>query len=141
MARYFGRICLKHPELNGERVSSDRHCVGCKKARSKDIIKKWKRTDKGKESARSTAQKQRDADPHIHRVKNSNRRALILNRTPVWANMDAIREVYREASEKGMSVDHYFPLKGKKVSGLHVHHNLRLMPLVENILKNNKEPE
>jgi len=27
--RYFGKVCLKHPELEGERRSSNRSCVAC----------------------------------------------------------------------------------------------------------------
>lgn len=141
MARYFGKICNKHPDLLGERVVSDKHCVGCKKARTKIAIKKWKQTEQGKESGRATAQRQRDADPHIHRAKNSARRALILDRIPVWADLQAIKEVYRAAAEQGLSVDHYYPLKGENVCGLHVHQNLRVLPLVDNIRKHNRSPE
>ena len=27
--RYFGKVCAKHPELKGERMSSNRTCLGC----------------------------------------------------------------------------------------------------------------
>lgn len=33
MTRYFGKICEKHPELNGERMKSNSACMGCKKER------------------------------------------------------------------------------------------------------------
>jgi len=35
-------------------------------------------------------------------------------------------------------VDHVLPLRGKKISGLHVHTNLQLLPGAENIAKGAK---
>jgi hypothetical protein len=35
-------------------------------------------------------------------------------------------------------VDHIIPLRGKKVSGLHVPQNIRVIPGVENMRKTNK---
>lgn len=35
MVRFFGLVCKKHPELNGERYTSSRRCVGC----NRDAIK------------------------------------------------------------------------------------------------------
>lgn len=31
MTRYFGKVCEKHPELNGERMRSNKVCMGCKR--------------------------------------------------------------------------------------------------------------
>lgn len=61
-----------------------------------------------------------------------------------WADSDAIDSLYalaRIASEhtgQVWHVDHIYPLKGKRVSGLHVEHNLQLLPAVENISKGNR---
>lgn len=66
---------------------------------------------------------------------------------PPWADREAILAVYREArrltKETGVKhhVDHYYPLKGEIVSGLHVHFNLRPIPAPDNHRKGNKMPK
>lgn len=37
--RYFGKICAKHPDLNGERLVSNRRCVSCSKEKNQLSIK------------------------------------------------------------------------------------------------------
>lgn len=71
------------------------------------------------------------------------RRAAKMQRTPAWADQDAIQAVYAQA--KAMTdatgivhhVDHEIPLQGRRVSGLHVENNLRVIPAVDNIKKHN----
>lgn len=58
-------------------------------------------------------------------------------RTPLWADMDRIIEMYRNCPE-GFQVDHIIPLSGEKVSGLHVPENLQYLPAEENNRKRNK---
>lgn len=72
------------------------------------------------------------------------RRTKKMNATPAWSDPRKIREVYAEAKrielETGvkMHVDHVIPLRGKTVSGLHVHYNLRPLPAVDNVKKGNR---
>lgn len=72
------------------------------------------------------------------------RHSAELQRTPAWANHAAIRAVYQEAARLALEtgiphdVDHVVPLRGRLVSGLHVHNNLRPLPAKENRAKNNK---
>lgn len=63
--------------------------------------------------------------------------------TPLWADLDAIKEAYRKADcitkETGVpqDVDHIIPLQGEYVCGLHVGNNLRALPRSENRAKSN----
>lgn len=67
-------------------------------------------------------------------------------RTP-WADPAAIAAIYAEARRLTVDtgvphhVDHIIPLKGERVSGLHVESNLRVLPRRDNILKSNRADE
>ena len=80
-------------------------------------------------------------------ARNVARRAAKLNATPVWANQFFIEEAYDLAQRRtkmkcgGIDkwhVDHIVPLKSPIVCGLHVEHNLQVIPGVENIRKGNR---
>jgi len=71
-------------------------------------------------------------------ASNAKHRASKLDRTPVWADLEAIKDVYKEAQYFQMDVDHIIPLQGKLVSGLHVWDNLQLLSPKENRTKSNK---
>ena len=74
----------------------------------------------------------------------ANRRSAKLQRTPAWADHDAIARVYAQAklaeAVTGLSyhVDHIVPLQGENVSGLHVSWNLQILEAEDNISKGNK---
>jgi len=67
-----------------------------------------------------------------------------LRRTPKWADMAKILEVYEQARKVTAAtgtkhvVDHEIPLRGKLVSGLHVHNNLQIITGPANSRKSNK---
>jgi hypothetical protein len=65
------------------------------------------------------------------------KKANKLQRTPAWANLDKIAEIYANCPE-GYHVDHIIPLQGELVSGLHVENNLQYLSALENIQKSNK---
>lgn len=71
------------------------------------------------------------------KAAKAQRRAMILQQTPKWADLKAIEEFYKKCPD-GYHVDHIIPLKGKNVRGLHVLENLQYLPALENIKKNNK---
>lgn len=66
------------------------------------------------------------------------RELALQQRTPTWANREAIDAIYAEAQRMNMTVDHIVPLRGKTVSGLHVESNLQLLTREENARKGNR---
>jgi len=68
---------------------------------------------------------------------SSIRRAKQLQATPPWANLDKIKEIYKNCPE-GYHVDHIFPLQGINSCGLHVENNLQYLLAEDNLRKSNK---
>jgi hypothetical protein len=80
-------------------------------------------------------------------AKLRKRYANKLNRTPLWLTEDdlwIIEQAYELAALRttvfgfAWHVDHVVPLQGKLVSGLHVPHNLQVIPARDNRAKSNK---
>lgn len=76
-------------------------------------------------------------DPSKEILANNIRKTRTkLLQTPIWADLDKIKEIYFNRPE-GMHVDHIVPLNGVNVSGLHVEYNLQYLSASENCSKNN----
>jgi len=76
-------------------------------------------------------------NPHIRRANKAKRRASELKATPKFANLNKIKEIYKNCP-KGYHVDHIIPLQSKIVCGLHVEWNLQYLTPSANISKSNK---
>lgn len=116
-----------------DQSTSDNLCVKCQDCR-KVSNAKWYKNNK---------------DYHVdyvesHRAeynaRNAKRRALLLERTVKWANLQEIEKFYINCP-KGFHVDHYYPLQGENVCGLHVLENLQYLSAKDNMSKGNKMPE
>ena len=98
-----------------------------------------KHSSKRKASSHEWALNNRDA----RRATSAKRKAAKLQATPSWADIPAIRGIYKEAlrrqEETGirMHVDHIVPLQSAFVCGLHCEANLQILPGAENESKKN----
>lgn len=83
-------------------------------------------------------------NPHVLRAAKARRRAIETYACPAWADMEAMRAIYKEClrvtQETGIThhVDHVVPLRGELVCGLHVPSNLQVIPAIDNFVKSNK---
>ena len=99
---------------------------------------------KNRERLRAKNKADREARPDAHRLYNANKRAARKNGHCAWANHDAIQAAYDWAryltATTGIEhhVDHIVPLVNPFVQGLHVEHNLRVVPAIENLEKGNR---
>ena len=124
----------------------------CSKCKTEKQMNSFSKNKDSKDGLRSyckdcdnayQAQYRKD-NPHTVNAKVAKRHAAKLQRTVAWANLEAIKEIYRDASDltklTGISfhVDHIIPMQGKLVSGLHVETNLQILSIHENCSKHNK---
>lgn len=85
----------------------------------------------------------RERNAPLFAAHAAHRRAALAARTPLWADLVAIAAFYEQAARVSKClgvphhVDHIVPLKGRRVSGLHVALNLRVVPAVVNLRKRN----
>lgn len=165
VTRFFGRVCEKHPELSGERKTSNRKCVRCSSDRVNLMRKKRYNSDyeyREKINARNREIYSLLSDSRKKELSSNNNRLrskrysenpdyaanIILRVTERKRNLlraslgglfrEQTLSIYKSAREQNMTVDHIIPIKGKGVCGLHVPWNLQLMTLHENSSKQNK---
>jgi len=116
----------------------------------------WKRANPGavkriaqleakRNKARKNATRQCFRRAHPHLVAEAAARARLKRHasTPRWANPKAIREIYdlclqsSRAAGEAWHVDHIVPTNSPLVCGLHVEHNLQVIPGKMNQSKSN----
>jgi hypothetical protein len=104
-------------------------------------------TEKNKERRNQYSKLWKQQNPEKVNAQTAARRAARFQRTPRWLTVDDLQriedfylEAIRRTQETGIRwhVDHIIPLRGKKVSGLHMPENLQVIPAKDNQRKNNK---
>jgi len=81
---------------------------------------------------------------HVYKAAAAQRRANELSATPSWVDLGAVKEIYELCTQLQIvtgiphEVDHIVPLRGARVSGLHVPWNLQILSRDENRRKGNK---
>jgi hypothetical protein len=102
---------------------------------------------RNKEHVSTYSKQYRDNNKEKYAFLCQKRKLDTMKRTPAWLSQDdfwMIEEAYLLAALRTKMlgvphhVDHILPLRGKKVSGLHVPLNLRVIPAIENMRKTNK---
>ena len=112
-----------------------KYCIGCKTVQSIDNWHNNSAKNGGKDSYCIPCFNASVKD--YRRSYVANYKAEKLNRTPLWANLKIIRDIY-DCCPEGCHVDHIIPLQGELVSGLHVENNLQYLSKEENLKKSNK---
>jgi hypothetical protein len=114
-----------YDENRRSRIANDPQFAECRRAQKRDAENKRRQRPDVK-AARAAERMKRIAD--------------LKQRTPAWADHEKIRAFYRLAAAFSKlyvphHVDHIVPLNGEHVSGLHVEHNLRVIPASDNLRK------
>lgn len=134
--RFLGSLCYKHPEAGGLRTIGNEQCVYCRREREKARRQDPEFKDKERASNAARMRNYREEGRYA-----DNLRGHIGPRQPKWADRKKIVEIYKQAKLLGRTVDHILPLRGKSVSGLHVHNNLQILPHSVNFSKGNQVME
>lgn len=122
------------------------------KKKKDEILSKCKEYyENNKETALRVRREWRKANPEklkeYNKVHGARRRTRVRNACPEWVRTEELLGFYSMAERLTKclgiphEVDHYYPLKGKNISGLHVPANLVVIPKHINLRKANKLPE
>jgi hypothetical protein len=155
LARYFtGKPC-KHGHI-AERYTGNKTCCVCGNAgankvkqrdRTKYIqhAKDW--NNRNPDRIKEIHNKRNRANPARRNLLTANYRSAKDNRTPAWLTdfdklkiecMYSIASMLTRENKEPWHVDHIIPLRGKKVSGLHVPSNLQVILGADNVRKCNQ---
>lgn len=114
------------------------------KAKCNEKARRWRMNNKGRNHI--NVKMWRMGNKTGANAKSALHRAKKYNVAVPWANLEEIKRIYDMAALMtrltGIEhhVDHVYPICGNTVTGLHVEHNLRVIPGRENQSKSNKCP-
>lgn len=143
-------------ENKERRATTGKKWSQANRAKTRDALKKWKLANREKHLAkcrayakahREQAKAWKKNNPHKVNASTRLRQVRELQATPKWANQFFMEEAYDLAARRSRlktggiakwHVDHIVPLRSKLVCGLHVEHNLQVIPASMNVAKSNK---
>lgn len=143
LRHYFtGKECKFGHRSN--RYTRSGSCCECERLRSKENlaadptkIKRWKRENS--EYYSQYQERYRKENSKLLNYHCNKRRKIISRQTPPWEDQEILKDFYKSCPE-GHHVDHYYPLQGKLISGLHCVNNLQYLPAKDNLSKGNSFP-
>lgn len=139
-ADHYKDYCKQYREANKEKIKQYRE-------ENKEKIKQWR--EENKEALKEKAKEYRKANRGKIAHQSRRRQLKKLNAVPHWITekdiklMDAIYQKAAEMTEatgEKYVVDHYYPIRGKDVCGLHTPNNLQVITDIENKRKYNNSP-
>lgn len=140
----------------------DRAQEWAKQNPEKDRARRQRYAEENRDALRKKQRERHAANPEINRQKGRDwrkrnpdksleqvrkRQACKLRAMPVWADREEIKAIYAESRRISEAtgikhhVDHFYPLRGELVCGLHVPANLQIIPAHVNQSKGAKMPE
>lgn len=131
------KICikLKSLKLKNKKAEYDREYRKKNRKKLNKQISDW--INRNPEKRKFHVQNWLSKRPGFIAARQAKYRAMRLQQTPKWSDLEKIEEIYRDCPP-GFNVDHIVPLQGKNVRGLHVPWNLQIIPAKENRKKSNK---
>jgi len=143
-SHYFTGVPCKHGHISMRHTK----CKSCMECRA--IVNRRLREQESPEQKETRLEMSRSwfkKNKHMRSVYEAEYQHSKLQRTPKWLNEEdfwMIKEIYSLAALRSKvfgflwHVDHIIPVRGKKVSGLHVPSNLQVIPWIDNVKKHNK---
>lgn len=104
--------------------------------KQKEYTQNWRNKGDNREKSLASSRNWRKSNLQYDAFRAATYRASKKKRTPSWANLDKIKQIYLECPS-GYHVDHIIPLRGINASGLHIETNLQYLPAKENLSKRN----
>jgi len=145
-------------EYHKRKAMKDGHRSACKACERHRIDTSYKEAYKKSYTRVNRARGHRPLEEYLEEkrrnpiprsVRTARRRAMKKKANASWANKEYIKDLYANAQEANaifesigltpnFQIDHIIPLQNDLVCGLHVEHNLQVLPAEENQKKSNK---
>jgi hypothetical protein len=132
-------------EKNKEEIAA-KHKAYYEEHKEEIAVRKKANYEKNKEEILAQKKAYSKANPEKCAAKTAQRKATKIQQTPPWYEKEKCEFLYKKCIElnvlwgTNMHVDHFIPLQGRSVRGLHCWDNLQLMDASLNISKGNKNP-